>query len=239
MLVWKAGMNFIDRPLSYASVKLRPFSPVSPTFLPQSFSASLIFLFSPVVVQRAQLCTVWRKTLAVRSLFSHNSIQAHSCFFCSPQTPHPPNTPHPHPPNTPHPQGEGLLEPFLGVHHFWLQNINCDHATVCHVCSTTCTFVRCISVVLHIFLTLGPNEHMSFCGIALNRHFEHSGPPCLRSGDIWGIYRDHWQPWLKQLLRHGVSLYWFRTGQDIFYYGSLQIPHNCLKKGKQRRVPKP
>lgn len=118
MLVWTAGMNFIGRPLSYASVKLRPFSPVSPTFLPQSFSASLIFLFPPVVMQRAQLCTGRRKTIK-RWQFDLSSlttaIQAHSCFFCSPQTPHP----HPHPPNTPHPvEGEGLLEPFLRVHHF-------------------------------------------------------------------------------------------------------------------------
>lgn len=100
MLVWTAGMNFIGRPLSYASMKLRPFSPVSPTFLPQSFSASLIFLFSPVVVQRAQLCMGWGKTIK-RWQFDLSCrttvIQAHSCFFCSPQTP----TPTPQTPPTP------------------------------------------------------------------------------------------------------------------------------------------
>lgn len=118
MLVWTAGMNFIGRPLSYASVKLRPFPPVSPTFLPQSFSASLIFLFSPVV-QRALLRSEENyKTLGVPSVFPLNSHSNTFLLFLPPPLPV---------------EGEGLLDPFLGVHHFWLQNINCDHATVCHV----------------------------------------------------------------------------------------------------------
>lgn len=179
MLVWTAGMNFIGRPLSYASVKLRPFSPVSPTFLPQWISASLIFLFSPVLVQRAQLCTGRRKT-PKRWQFDLSSlttvIQAHSCFFCSP---HPPPLKHPPPCWGWRAVGACFRSPpFLTAEH-----------ELCH------------------------SEHMSFTGTALNSILSIQG--LLRSGNIWGIYRDHWQPWQNQLLRHGVSLYWL--GQDRIY----------------------
>lgn len=101
MLVWTAGMHFIGRPLSYASVKLRPFSPVSPRFPPtMNFCFfNLSFLSCSCAKSTAMHGSEENyKTLAVRSVFPHNSHSSTFLLFLFPATPPPPPPPLKHPP---------------------------------------------------------------------------------------------------------------------------------------------
>lgn len=155
MLVWTAGMHFIGRPLSYASVKLRPFSPVSPRFPPtMNFCFfNLSFLSCSCAKSTAMHGSKENyKTLAVQSVFPHNSHSSTFLLFQFPATPPPPPLKHPPPCWGWRAVGACFRSPpFLTAEHeLW-------PTVVCHVYSPTCTFLRHISVVLHIFMTLGPH----------------------------------------------------------------------------------
>lgn len=138
---------------------------------------NLSFLFCPCAKSTAVHGSEENsKTLAVRSVFPHNSHSGTFLLFLFP-----PPLPLKHPPPCWGWRAVGACfrsPPFLTAEH-----------ELCH------------------------SEHMSFTGTALNSILSIQG--LLRSGNIWGIYRDHWQPWQNQLLRHGVSLYWL--GQDRIY----------------------